>query len=246
MLGKIYRITGKFNPHIGMILADSLSGVVVYGYKKGSWLEIQKNVKNIKYHYFELESQKDFSHLKKMEKLNHFIIEDTDLLLPEYGSGNFDIFSKEISSLVEEGVNIYFNSTWKEKEFTEALIKHGLVVHSWQYEDMENEDVIDYTEEEFFTQSLIPNIEESDIVENIEQIIENVIEKKEDVTPNEIKIYVKNKEGKKNKKYKNLPYRTESIKAPEDLEYFYNQPKNISEKVKNYISNIIEKIINNF
>jgi len=275
MIGKVYRIVGTFNPNVGMTLAAGLDGGVAYGYKRTSWPEIQKWSKAREFYFLELESQKSFSHLKKMPNLKHFIIEDTDILLPEYGSGSFEVFANEIKSLImNHGMNVYFNSTWKEEQLSKALEKVGINVHPWSTE------IANVKKEEVLVEPVIVK----PTVEKIIEKKETVVEKKEPVVKKEEKKEIKVEEPKVNKKVEEVKVerkpevkkieekveKKDIIKVeekkifppkeqkqiihngetkqpiPDDLELFYSQPKTKWQKMKAYLSRKIEKLVNNF
>ena len=231
MSGKIYKIVGDFNPEKGLQLASSLHGVVAYAYKRSSWKSIQSSPNNKKFYFLELETQQSFYHVKKLVEngLKHLIIEETDILLPEYESGSFESFVKDIKDIISLNINVYFNSTWKEEELSSALKKAGLIVNKM---------------------SLNQNLEEKK-TEAVEKI-EKEEEKKEETKVKHIK---KEKSKEQNKK-EQIVHKKQEIKQhikeehkqqmPTDLELFYSQRKTRWQKLKFKISYFFEKLTNNF
>lgn len=241
MKGNVYRITGNFNPEIGFKLASNLNGNVAYAYRRTSWeklkkqLDVYNNPK--KFFFLELEIQQSFHHIKKLIEngLKILIIEETDLLLPEYDHGSFDNFVKEINEICSLGVNVYFNSTWKEEELSDAFKNIGLTVHKLTFK---NEDVILNENEKFFKSDDIKTEEK----ETIEQVIDIKTKEKETIEHiTDEKVKTKNIEHKNIKNYKN-----NTNENPTDLELFYSKPKSFWQKVSRKFSYFLEKITNNF
>jgi hypothetical protein len=264
MIGKIYRITGKFSPTVGMKLAASLIGGVAYGYKRSSWPEIQKWSKAREYYFLELESQRNFAHLKKMSNIRHLIIEETDILLPEYTEGNFEPFAKELQSLTKEhGIDVYFNSTWKEDDLTSALKKHGLEVEDWIWRELPKTEITEKVqvqetprvEQESFL--VVPVKEQPKIIhkpkdkkienKQVDKKIEHKqVEKKVEDKPI-VKSVEKREDLRKPKEKERIKFKEEKqSNTPDDLELFFSEPKTKWQKVKDRFSRIIEKIVNNF
>lgn len=255
MIGKVHRIIGTFNPNIGMTLAASLTGGVAYGYKRTSWPEIQKWSEAREFYFLELESQKSFSHLKKMPNLQHFIIEETDILLPEYGTGSFEQFANEIKSLVvNHGMNVYFNSTWKEEELSKALEQVGIKVHSWNTEKKIVEEVVETKVEPVIVEKKEVVVKKPVKVEkkHVEKPkpekkpieVKRVVEEKPKKVVEEKPIEIKKPQHQQKPKEKYQGENKQQI--PEDLELFYSQPKTRWQKIRAYFSRKIEKIVNNF
>lgn len=230
--GKIYKIVGDFNPEKGLQLASSLHGVVAYAYKRSSWKSIQSSPNNKKFYFLELETQQSFYHVKKLAEngLKHLIIEETDILLPEYESGSFESFVKDIKDIVSLNINVYFNSTWKEEELSNALKKAGLTVNKM---------------------SLDQNLEEVKT-----EVIEKIETKEEKLKESTKTKYIKKEKSKEQNKKEQIVHKKQEIKQhikeehkqqlPTDLELFYSQRKTRWQRLKLKISHFFEKLTNNF
>lgn len=246
-----------------MKLATSLEGGVAYGYKRTSWSEIQKWPKAREFYFLELESQKSFSHLQKMNTLRHFIIEETDLLLPDYGKGSYENFANEIKNLVENyHLNIYFNSTWKEEELSKSLQKHGLNVEKYvipdqplkkpkpveQKEVSVNEPKKEVTVQPKKETAVKKQIEEKKpIVEQTVKEEKSIKQSTQKISEKVVEKVIEKKEApKKNANQNKHSKQTHVLEPPSDLEFFYSQPKTRWQKIKHKISLLIEKIVNNF